>query len=340
MHVRNWWLRAADDGAGGGSPPPGSDDAGAGDGGAGNGGGDGKAGDGGDGGEPKSGEERKAAALAEAGADPDLLRDFAKRAEAGEFDDEPGDDGDGGDGKGDDLAKPGALPKGLQDAIDAVPKNLQGKDAAETIAKLTKSFKDLRDRSGEVPDSVDGYKFEIQDDSGKLVNMESELDQDMLGIVKEVALENGLPAAAFSKFAGDLVGKFAEVLKDYEPGQLTEEQVAAAKQAEYEKLGGERVAHTLMRGMNERMTAMVKAEILSAEEAEAFQDACGSAAGLQMMAKVMTWSGEKPLPRAGVDLPGKVTKADLQKKRADPKYETDPAYRAQVDREYEEYYGK
>ena len=83
---------------------------------------------------------------------------------------------------------------------------------------------------------------------------------------------------------------------------------------------------------------MLKDGIFNEDDYNEIEMLGGTAEGIRVLQKIRNMIGEQEIPV--VSVPGsRPDKAELQAMVADPKYQTDPAFRQKVERAFQEAYG-
>lgn len=284
---------------------------------------DGGAGGGGEGGEGEGGEEGKGEEDPKASG---LLDDADKNdPPKGKGEGEGDEDPKGGEGEDDGPYK----PEGLED-------HLQGESDKDTIDKLLNRNKGLRQelsKKGEskAPEKAEDYKIEAPDDFG--IELSSEGDQKALDIVKKIAHERGISQDDFSALV------LGVVKASHEEG-IGEPKFDA--EAEYEKLGGDKGAEagkqftTAILGWGRALQAQGH---LSESEYDEFKIMGGTAEGIRVLSKIRGLTGEKPIPLEGSSPDGDMSDNELYAMMDDPKYQTDPAFREEVEAKFQKRFG-
>ena len=199
---------------------------------------------------------------------------------------------------------------------DYLPDNFWNKEKNEAdIEALSKSWSDLRKTisKGAHKAPPEG-KYDLSSFGDNADNL------PMVPVFKEWAAKNGVSQAAFDELAGSLTGMVAEA----QGGQV---QIDAA--AERKSLGPN--ADAQINGMVSWARGLVNKGVWSAEDFEEFKIMGGTAKGLKALQKIRSaYEGSIPVESAPID--GMPTDQELQAMVGDPKYQSDPNYRAKVER--------
>lgn len=231
-------------------------------------------------------------------------------------------EGEGADGdKSNDTQTPddGAKPEWLSDELwDADAKGLK-KDAAlkrlQDADKHEKMAKDLREklsRRGLPPEKPEEYKINIDDKEWKdKVVMPDEL----VNKVKTVAHKLGISQAQF----GPLAEAYLEALATMQPESMTEEDQAAAAEAEKERKASEIAklgenGQAMIRAVSGMIQGMRTQGLINDEGVEAAKQLARTAGGVMFLNAMRVQVGGDHLPMGDVDpeLMGGVTHSEIQ----------------------------
>ena len=196
------------------------------------------------------------------------------------------------------------------------PENFWKKDeAAPDLEAIAKSWTDLRKQisQGKHKPPADG-KY----DTSAFGDIPE--NDPVRGHVLGWAKEFGVSQAALDKLVGDVVAMRGE---QEQVTQRTLEQERAA-------LGPN--ADAIIKGTAEWGAGFVRKGILSKNDFDEFKVMAGTAAGIRVFQKIReSYEGMK-IPTSSVPADGAPSKDELYQMVADPKYKTDPAFRAKVER--------
>jgi len=208
-----------------------------------------------------------------------------------------------------------------QEIPDWWPENFITKDKAKDEEALVKSWKDLRKQisQGKHKAPADGeYDISAFGDIAE--------DDPVRSHVMNWAKEYQVSQAALD----DLVG------------QVVEMQVMGAKEAsvniEQEKKMLGPNAEARIQGMAKWGQGLVQKGVWSSDDFEEFKIMGGTARGIAALEKLRA-SLEGRIPTESAPVDGTPSKEELQQLVADPKYQTDPSYRAKVERAFQQVYG-
>lgn len=208
------------------------------------------------------------------------------------------------------------------DRPDWWPENFWNKDNNEPdLEGMAKSWKDLRKMvsKGAHKAPPEG-KYDVSAFGENAENMQ------FVPMFKDWAAENGISQAAFDDIAQKLTG-------------LANEAVGVSDvdiQAERKALGPN--ADAVINGMVNWARGLVSKGVWSSEDFEEFKLMGGTARGLKALSKVRE-AYEGRIPTQVQPTEGQPTDLELQAMVGDPKYDTDPSYRAKVERLFEQRYG-
>ena len=221
---------------------------------------------------------------------------------------------------------------------DELPDHLRGENDQQTIDNVLKAYKGLRkkmsDGADALPDKVEDYSFEAPE--GVEIDLTSEANVALMGAVAAAAHANGIGLKAAQGFVGEVMKALPELAKGVEAAEpampdLTEE---------YEKLGGRDKAMPMIQGLNRWGKGLVEKGRLNDEEFEEFQIMAGTALGAKVMRKLMHMTGEPMIPLEGSERSGgKLSREELYALRNDARYNTDPAYRRDVEDKFRQAFG-
>lgn len=272
-------------------------------------------GDGGDGGKETG----------DTGDDGSLL-DRANAKKNGAADDDKGVEG------GKDTVLQTERPEWLPEQFwDAEKGELRGESMAKAWKDTRQALDDAKQKKG-APETVDGYldgwEMPKTEDGKSLARSRNvEADDAALKIVAEVAHDIGMPKKDFDKLVRQIMIKWDGLLPE-----------AIDQAAEIEALGGDDAADRIIVQVADFGTRMFEAGDWNEAEFQAWRGMNRTAAGVSLAAKMMKAAGEKPVP-LHLEQDGVKSEAELQSAMNDPRYKTDPAYRASVQRDYRKRYG-
>lgn len=203
-----------------------------------------------------------------------------------------------------------------------LPENFWKKDdATPDMEAMAKSWTDLRKQISQ------GNHKAPADGNYDMSSFSSTPENDPVrGHVAAWAKEYGLSQAALD----GLVGPIVEMT-----GQQ-QEQVQFDAAAERKELGAN--ADSMIKGMTEWGAGLVNKGIWGKDDFEEFKIMGGTAKGIKALMKLReTYEGRIPTNSAPID--GAPSKTELNSMVADPKYQSDPAYRQKVERLFNQVYG-
>jgi len=224
-------------------------------------------------------------------------------------------------------------PEGLTD-------DLKGKSDKETIDALYKRQAGLREqlskKGGAAPDAPDGYKLdEVAKLFGDAADEKNPVNAPVFKILREAAHKNGLGQEGFAGLVGDVLKGMKEggILEAATPdGQM---QVSAEKELEQmaKQFGGRDAALKIVKDENQYLANLRSQGILSAEDHAELMVAFGTAAGIRAFQKLRAHFTGHELPQLEGSAESGLSEAQVRAKFADPRYQSDPAFRAEVERE-------
>lgn len=204
---------------------------------------------------------------------------------------------------------------------DYWPENFWNKDSNEPdLEGIAKSWRDLRAKisKGAHNAPADG-KYDLSSFGGQ-----EGMDNPIANTVANWAKENGLSQAQFDELATSLRNQAQELMAG--------EMVDPAE--EMKKLGPN--ANAVVNGMVDWARGLVNKGVWSKDDFEEFKIMGGTARGLNALMKIReAYEGRVPIESAPVE--GAPSKEELYAMVADPKYNSDPAYRQKVERMFRTY---
>lgn len=188
-------------------------------------------------------------------------------------------------------------------------------DLAKGYAELQKQFSKGKHK---VPEAYDTSMF-----------AEAGVDEDdpLYGAYKDWAKENGISQSAFEQLAGTFIQLSGENMQ----------QAELSYKEEYEKLGPN--ADVAIKGMTDWASSLVRKGVWSEADFEEFKIMGGTAQGLNALQKIRSYYGDKQIPVDVAPVSGAPSKDELMSMVGKPEYQSDPAYRAKVERMFEQAYG-
>jgi hypothetical protein len=119
--------------------------------------------------------------------------------------------------------------------------------------------------------------------------------------------------------------------------QLEAEQGQVSFEEEYKKLGNN--ADATIKSMTDWAQGLVRKGVWSEADFEEFKIMGGTAQGIRALQKVRSYYGDKPIPVDVGPIDGAPSKEELMAMVGKPEYNSDPAYRAKVEKMFEQVYG-
>jgi len=212
-------------------------------------------------------------------------------------------------------------PSTGDDRPEWLPERFWNDDKGPDYEGLAKSqdelYKKLRNGKHIVPD--DGtYDLKFLD------NKVAE-DDALLSSFKKVAADRGLTQDDFESIVGLVAQNMPED---------AEQEDKFNREAELEKLGPD--GQAVINGHVKWAQEMLKEGAWTKDDFEEFKVWGGTANGIRALTRLRQYYGEKTIPiQASPDAGDVPTQAELESLIADPKYNTDPAYRQKVYRQLE-----
>lgn len=203
------------------------------------------------------------------------------------------------------------------------PENFWKKDdSAPDLEGIAKSWMDLRKQisQGKHKAPADG-KY----DTSAFGDIPE--DDPIRTHVMSWAQEFGVSQAALDKLVGDVVAMQGD----------QQQQVRMSIEQEKRALGPN--ADAMIKGAVDWASGLVRKGIFSKDDFEEFKYAAGTAKGLKMMLKLRESYENIKIPTESVPVEGAASKDELYQMVADPKYQSDPVYRAKVEKMFAQHFG-
>jgi hypothetical protein len=203
------------------------------------------------------------------------------------------------------------------------PENFWKKDNSEPdLEGIAKSWMDLRKQisQGKHKPPEDGkYDTAVFGD----IPEDDPVRSHVLGWAKEY----GISQAAFDKLVGDVVAMGGD------------QQVQMQRSIAEEKAALGPNADAIINGMTDWARGLVRKGIWGKDDFEEFKVMGGTAKGILALSKLReTYEGTR-IPKESVPVEGAPSKDELYAMVGDPKYQTDPAYRAKVEKLFLQNFG-
>jgi hypothetical protein len=203
------------------------------------------------------------------------------------------------------------------------PENFWKKDNSEPdLEGIAKSWMDLRKQisQGKHKPPEDGkYDTAVFGD----IPEDDPVRSHVLGWAKEY----GISQAAFDKLVGDVVSMGGD------------QQVQMQRTIAQEKAALGPNADAIINGMTDWARGLVRKGIWGKDDFEEFKVMGGTAKGILALSKLReTYEGTR-IPKESVPVEGAPSKDELYAMVGDPKYQTDPAYRAKVEKLFLQNFG-
>jgi hypothetical protein len=203
------------------------------------------------------------------------------------------------------------------------PENFWKKDeAAPDLEAIAKSWQDLRKQisQGKHKPPADG-KY----DTASFGDIPD--DDPVRNYVVNWAGKYGISQGALDELVGEVVAMQGE-------GVERVERTVAQEKAE---LGPN--ADAMIKGATDWANSLYRKGIFGKDDFEEFKYAAGTAKGLKMMLKLRESYEGTRIPASSAPIDGAPSKEELYQMVGDPKYKTDPAFRAKVERLFAQNFG-
>ena len=203
------------------------------------------------------------------------------------------------------------------------PEKFWNEDDGPDLENLVKSYNELQKKFSQGKHkSPDKYDTAIFEEAG------IGDDDPLYSVYKDWAKENGVSQAAFEQLAGTFI----------EMAQGESQQAEISYKEEYEKLGPN--ADIAIKSMTDWASSLVRKGVWSDDDFEEFKIMGGTAQGLRALQKIRSYYGDKPVPIDVSPTSDAPSKEELMAMVGKPEYQSDPAYRAKVEKMFENVYGK
>jgi hypothetical protein len=202
------------------------------------------------------------------------------------------------------------------------PENFWKKDdSSPDLEGIAKSWMDLRKQisQGKHKPPADG-KYDIS------VFGDTPEDDPIKSHVMSWAQEYGVSQAALDSLVGAVVAMQGESVQQ-EKMSVEQEKRALGPNAD-----------AMIRSATDWASGLVRKGIFSKDDFEEFKYAAGTAKGLKMMLKLRESYENIKIPTQSVPVEGAASKDELYQMVGDPKYQTDPAYRAKVEKMFQQHF--
>lgn len=202
------------------------------------------------------------------------------------------------------------------------PDKFWNDDDGPDLENLVKSYNELQKKFSQgkhkAPEAYDDKLFKdasIPD------------DDPLLSTYRDWAKENGISQSAFDELANSFISM----------AQQEEEGAEISYQEELTKLGPN--ADATIKSMTDWAQGLVRKGVWSEGDFEEFKIMGGTAQGLKALQKVRSYYGDRPIPVDMTPVDGAPSKEELNAMVGKPEYQTDPAFRAKVEKMFERVYG-
>ncbi len=237
--------------------------------------------------------------------------------------------------------EPGSRVIDLNGEKIEVPEELWDKEKASVnAAAAVKRAIDLRKQLGEKPAVPDAYEPKLPEDLAKELDGKWEVpaDDPRLADLAAFAKESGLPQEGYSKLLGMYAkAKMAET-------QQADEAEGKAMAEEWKQLcaqlGGDDGAKRAISELNGWMQSVVKDKDgnIDPGTASTVGYLMNTGPGVMLLLKFRDMMGRSGLPQPATSAGSALTEADLKARVADPRYQTDPAFRAETEAGFKRLY--
>ena len=215
-------------------------------------------------------------------------------------------------------------PDEQQAATDEAP------ECPEWLPEKFKAPEDLANAYSELQKKFSQGKHKAPEeyDTSIFSNANIPEDDELFNTYREWAKDNGISQDAFEQLAG----KFIEMAGS------EAEQAEISYQEEYKKLGNN--ADAVIKSMTDWASSLVRKGVWGQDDFEEFKIMGGTAQGLRALQKIRSYYGDKPVPIDVAPTSDAPSKDELMAMVGNPEYQTNPAYRAKVEKMFENVFGK
>ena len=220
------------------------------------------------------------------------------------------------------------LEDGAQTASEEVTQN-EEPERPEWLPEKFKTAEDLASAYSELQKKFSQGKHKAPEDYDTSIFEEAGIGDDdpLYNVYRDWAKENGVSQDAFEQLAGTFI----------QMAQGESQQAEISYKEEYEKLGPN--ADVTIKSMTDWASSLVRKGVWSDADFEEFKIMGGTAQGLRALQKIRSYYGDKPVPIDVAPTSDAPSKDELMAMVAKPEYQTDPAFRAKVERMFENVYG-
>jgi len=191
----------------------------------------------------------------------------------------------------------------------------QPEDLANAYSELQKKFSQGKHKA------PDEYDVSVFNDA----NIPE--DDELFNTYRDWAKDNGISQDAFEQLAG----KFIEM------AGAEAQEAEISYQEEYKKLGNN--ADAVIKSMTDWASSLVRKGVWGQDDFEEFKIMGGTAQGLRALQKIRSYYGDQAIPVNVAQPEGLPSKEELQHMVGTPEYQSDPSYRAKVERLFDQVYG-
>ena len=227
---------------------------------------------------------------------------------------------------------------------DKLPEHLRGASDRETLDKVFGAYSGFRDeqaKRGAVPKTADEYKLELSPEAKATFG--DPASDPRAKIFKSLAHKHGLTdkqaAGVFAEFHAEMIGQ--NLVPKFDPAAEIEKLAAGKAGLNAEQKRQE--AASRWKGAVDWADGLVAQKTLSKEQATLIKAVAETADGVMLIEALRGLSREHGLQTGGAGTQTALTKADLDRRTADPRNSPfaagyDPAFRAETDRLYQQFY--
>ena len=205
---------------------------------------------------------------------------------------------------------------------DWYPEKFWNEEEGPDLENLVKSYNELQKKF-----SQGKHKAPENYDESVFAEAQIPEDDELYVTYKNWAKENGISQEAFDQLAQKFI----------ETAGAEAQQAQISYQEEYKKLGPN--ADATIKSMTDWAQGLVRKGVWGENDFEEFKIMGGTAEGLRALQKIRAYYGDQTVPVDVSTIEDGPSKEELMSMVGRPEYQSDPAYRAKVEKMFEKMYG-
>jgi len=202
------------------------------------------------------------------------------------------------------------------------PEKFWNEDEGPDLENLVKSYSELQKKF-----SQGKHKAPEAYDESVFAEANVPEDDELYVTYKDWAKENGISQEAFDQLAQKFI----------ESAGNEAQQAQLSYQDEYKKLGPN--ADAAIKSMTDWAQGLVRKGVWGENDFEEFKIMGGTADGLRALQKIRSYYGDQTVPVDVSTIEDGPSKEELMAMVGRPEYNSDPSYRAKVEKMFEKMYG-